>query len=165
MFIFFDTDDKSEQDCFAERFYNILKAESDAERPADIGMRAKNAISLYTERLESQSTGNRIFSGGGVSVICTDDSELSLSYMFRNVWIKRLPRHSIITKIKPHRGHLQTVGLICPDSERAGLSEIFARAGAVRITRGGEMSRVLAGEAHDGTYALREYSRIVETEK
>ena len=60
------------------------------------------------------------------------------------------------------KGYLQTVGLICPDSEREQLSSLLARAGVVRITEAGEMSRTLPGEAHDGTYPLREYSRIVE---
>lgn len=41
---------------------------------------------------------------------------------------------------------------------------LLARAGVVRITRAGGMSRTLAGEAHDGRYALREYTRVVEWE-
>ena len=36
--------------------------------------------------------------------------------------------------------------------------------GVVRITTAGNMSRTVSGEAHDGTYALRMYSRIVEIE-
>lgn len=39
-----------------------------------------------------------------------------------------------------------------------------AAAGVVRITSAGNMSRTVSGEAHDGCYALRKYSRIVETE-
>ena len=41
------------------------------------------------------------------------------------------------------------------------LADLLGTAGVVRIT-GSEMSRMIPGEAHDGSYPLREYSRIVE---
>ena len=46
--------------------------------------------------------------------------------------------------------------------EAEELSALLARAGLVRITEAGEMSRTLPGEAHDGDYPLCAYSRIVE---
>ncbi len=160
--IFLDTDDRSVQNAFADRFFSILRGVSAAAHPVDFGMRAKNAIHIYNERLEAHETGHTILSGGGVSVIATDDRELSLSYMFRNAWIKRLPRAAIVEAIRPYKDHLQTVGLLCPESDRAALAEILARAGLARITRPGDLSRTLPGEAHDGAYPLRLYSRIVE---
>ena len=57
---------------------------------------------------------------------------------------------------------MQTAGLLCAPEERQELSALLARAGLVRITEAGEMSRTLSGEAHDGDYPLRAYSRIVE---
>ena len=55
--------------------------------------------------------------------------------------------------------------MITVDSEkRKKITDALARIGVVRITSAGNMSRTICGEAHDGTYALREYSRIVETE-
>ena len=89
------------------------------------------------------------------------DSELELSYLFRNVWIKALPHEQMVSTLKKHKNHLQTCGLLCGKSEYAELSDILARAGVVRIT-GSDMSRMVAGEAHDGTYPLREYCRVVE---
>ncbi len=160
--IFLDTDDRETQLAFAERFYHILRAESDRSRPVDFGMRAKNAIHIYNERLEAHETGHTIFAGGGVSVIATDDRNLALSYMFRNTWVKRLPRAALIEAIKPHKDHLQTVGLLCTAADRPALTDTLARAGLVRITRAGDLSRMTIGEAHDGTYPLRLYSRIVE---
>ena len=46
--------------------------------------------------------------------------------------------------------------------ERAALGDLLARAGVVRVTEPGEMSRTVPGEAHDGIYPLRAYSRVVE---
>lgn len=163
--IFIDTDDKNEQKAFAERFFKILKAVNSEVGCADFGMRAKNAISIYNERLEQHKTNNIIFSGGGVSVICTDDKELKLSYLYRNIWIKRLQLNEIVKSLKPYKGYLQTAGVLCPiESKRKQICCSLAAAGVVRITSGGNMSRTVSGEAHDGCYALREYSRIVETE-
>lgn len=164
--IFVDTDDRAVQLSFAERFLTLLQEENRRAHPVDLGMKAKNAIHLYNERLEAHETGHTILSGGGVSVICADDGALELSYMFRNLWVKRLPRERLVSVIKPHKDHVQTVGLLCPDArDRADLAALLARAGAVRITRAGGMSRMLLGEAHDGAYALKLYSRIVEVDE
>ena len=80
------------------------------------------------------------------------------------MWIKRLPVNELYT-LKKHKNHLQTACVLTSDSgKRKEISAILARIGIVRITSAGNMSRTICGEAHDGTYALREYSRIVETE-
>ncbi len=160
--IFLDTDNRAAQRVFAERFFAILREVSAASRPVDFGMRAKNAIHIYNEKLEAHETGHIILSGGGVSVICTDDRNLSLSYLFRNVWVKRLPRVDLIPTLKPYKDHLQTAGLLCAATDREVLSDQLARAGVVRVTKPGDLSRMLVGEAHDGAYPLRLYSRVVE---
>lgn len=163
--IYLDTESKEEQQQFGERFFRILKEAAAQAGPADFGMRAKNAIHIYNEKLEQHSTGNTIYAGEGVSVICMDKAELELSYLYRNVWVKRLPRAEIIHTLKPCKNHLQTAGLLCDSSQKYGeIAGLLAKAGVVRISRAGNMSRTVAGEAHDGTYPLREYSRIVETE-
>ncbi len=135
--IFIDTERQDDQERFAERFFVIFKTVSRSFKPVPYEMRAKNALYLYNEKLE-------------------------LSYLFRNIWIKRLPRHQIVETLKHHKNHLQTVGLCVAEEDKKPLSALFAQTGLVRITSGGKMSRVFPGEAHDGTYPLREYSRIVE---
>ena len=75
----------------------------------------------------------------------------------------RLPRQRIVEKLKRHKGHLQTCGLLCGQGEKEELAGLLGTAGLVRIT-GSDMSRMIPGEAHDGTYPLREYSRIVEVD-
>ena len=160
--IYLDTDSREEQIQFTKRFFEIFNKVNKSFKPVPYDMRAKNALYLYNEQLEQHQTKSRIFKGEGCSLLYQEDSNLELSYMFRNVWIKRLPRNQIIQTLKPHKNHLQTVGLCVEANDWETLSSIFARTGLVRITSGQEMSKVLPGEAHDGTYPLREYSRIVE---
>ena len=52
-------------------------------------------------------------------------------------------------------------GLLCARSERPRLEGLLAKSGVNRITRAGDMSASFAGEAHDGEYPLRRYTRIV----
>lgn len=47
---------------------------------------------------------------------------------------------------------------------RLALAQRLMCCGLVRITRAGDMSESLCGEAHDGEYPLRRYVRIVEVE-
>ncbi|MBQ7745589.1 MAG: acyl-CoA reductase [Ruminococcus sp.] len=162
--IFVNTTSKAEQTEFAERFFEILKRVNGKSNPVDYGIKAKTAINLYNEKLEDSSAKSKIYYDNGVSVISREDKELELSYLYRNVWIKRLPVNELYT-LKKHKNHLQTACVLTADSgKRKEISAILARIGIVRITSAGNMSRTICGEAHDGTYALREYSRIVETE-
>lgn len=160
--IFLDTDDMAAVTAFGERFFTILQEENRKHPPADAGLRAKATLHLYTDELESHATGKKVLRGGGVSVTIAPDSTLELSYLAGNCWVKPLPREKIIPVLKPRKGYLQTVGLLCALKEREALGTLLARAGVVRVTEPGEMSRTIPGEAHDGTYPLREYTRVVE---
>lgn len=162
--IFVDTESKEELMAFANRFFEVFRKANRQSNPVDYGMKAKNAINLYNERLEQHQTGSEILCENGISVIVKQDRELELSYMYRNVWIKALPMEEIHS-LKKNKNYLQTAAVLTTDPEkRQKIAEKLAAAGVVRITSPGSMSRMIRGEAHDGTYALREYSRIVETE-
>ena len=158
--IYVEAKDRAELEAFGERFFKLLKQANEACGKADMGMRGKNTIRLYKDMLEP-AEGRRILNEEGVSVVIKPDKELELSYLFRNVWMKALPREQIVDTLKKHKNHLQTCGLLCGKAEREELTDMLARAGVVRITDG-NMSRTVAGEAHDGTYPLREYCRVVE---
>ena len=54
------------------------------------------------------------------------------------------------------------MGLLCPEGQREELAELFLRCGLTRILRPGAMSDVFCGEAHDGEYPLRRYTRMVD---
>ena len=162
--VFVDTESKEEQLAFADRFFRIFTEVNRRAVPVDFGMKAKNAIQLYNERLEQHQTRRQIYSGDGVSVIAADDDQLTLSYLYRNVWIKRLPLDRLY-RLKQYKNHLQTAAVLTADRSKAEeIADILANIGVVRITSAGNMSRTVCGEAHDGAYALREYSRIVERE-
>lgn len=160
--IYVDTDSRDVLDAFAQRFYHILQNVNLSHKPVSLGMRGKNTIQHYVEKLEMHQTKKKIWAKNGISVITSDDSTLELSMLFRNVWVKKLPRHLICETLKPHKNHLQTAALLCDDKDQSILTEKLAISGIVRITRPDEMSRMIMGESHDGTYALREYTRIVE---
>ncbi len=157
--IFVDTNQKEVLENIGQRFYEQLLKANKKYGKTDIGMRGKNTLRLYTDKLEDNNY--KILSNEGISVVIKYDQELELSYLFRNVWIKALPHENIIYQLKPHKSHLQTCGLFCDESEKEFLSSLLASAGIIRITKG-NMSRMIAGEAHDGRYPLVEYSRIVE---
>lgn len=160
--IYIDSEDFKEIEAFGRRFFEILKIVNAKLGKTDIGMRGRNSIRLYNDRLEEKD--ELILSDEGVSVVVKRDRELELSCLFRNVWIKGLPREKIISALKKNKGHLQSCALLCGSGERDPLSKALALAGIVRIT-GTNPSRTFIGEAHDGMYPLKEYSRIVEFDK
>ena len=64
--------------------------------------------------------------------------------------------------LRRHKGYLQTAGLLCGPEEREELAGLLLRAGVVRVTGPGEMSRTTCCDAHDGEYPLRRYTRVTE---
>ncbi len=160
--IFVDSDDMETVQAAGEKFLKILEEVSGEFPEESIGVRGKTSIALYNEQLEARDTGRSILRGKGVSVIVSGDRELELSHLFRNCWVKPLPRAEIVRALKGKKGYLQTVGLICGEAERKELTELLVRAGVTRVAGGGDMSYMAADGTHDGEYALRRYSRIVE---
>lgn len=163
--IFVDTEDETVLMAIAKKFLNILE-EVGVDYPQEtIGVRGKVSISLYNEELESTYSGRKVLRGKGVSVVVAQDGELELSFMFKNCWVKPLPKKNIIQSLKGKKGYLQTVGLICGDEEHRELVDIFIKAGLTHIVSPKNMSQMLAGGTHDGEYPLRRYSRVVEVER
>ena len=164
--IYLDTNDQKDILSFCERFYPILEKTASEHRPATIGSMAELTLKKRTDKLE------RILNGGEekpwtspiCSVIPKEDEELELSPMFGNILVKKLPREHIIPVLRRKKQFLQTVGLACPEELRNGYIETFIQAGITRVTYPGDMSSALPGEAHDGTYPLRRYVRIVDVE-
>ena len=159
--IFVDSEDEAVVLKAGKKFLDILENVA-ADFPSEpVGVRGKLSIAFYNEELEGDGS-KKLLRGKGVSVTVSNDSELELSHMFKNCWVKPLPRQNIVKALKGKRGHLQTVGLICSDAERAVLSDILVRTGITRIAHGGDMAFTAPGAAHDGEYPLRRYTRIVD---
>lgn len=163
--IFVDTNSREELDKFADRFFNIFVEVNKEHKPIPFGMKSKNALALYNERLEQHRTNKKIWQKDGISVMTSDDSILELSLLFRSIWIKMLAKDNIVMQLRPYKNHLQTVGLLTNERLYDIYAQLFIKAGITKITSGENMSRVLIGESHDGNYPLRLYTKIVELEK
>lgn len=165
--IYLDSEDDGKLESFCAEFLPILERETGKRRPVSIGGRAHLSLLRYTDTLESIIDGAatpNVYRGKGCSLTVSRDSELELSEMLCSVRVKKLPRYNIVPVLRRKKRYLQTAGLICPDSDREKLSDILARCGVTRITTVGEMSGFFAGEAHDGEYPLRRYTRVVDME-
>ena len=57
------------------------------------------------------------------------------------------------------------VGLICGEEERESIANSLLKAGVTKVTYAKEMSSMICGEAHDGEYPLRRYSRVVSVDE
>lgn len=159
--IYYEGDDPKDLSAFAERFLAILERVNAEKGPASLGMRSKSALAVLNERMEGKG---EIHQGKGVSAIVYPDSELVLSFLFRNVWIKPLPAEKIIETLKPYRGYLQSCALLVDEETRSQVLPLFLKAGLTRIA-GPHLSLSLPLEAHDGEYALLRYSRLVDIEE
>lgn len=159
--IYYAGQDAKEISAFAERFLTILDRVNAEKGPASLGMRAKSALAVLNEKMEGKG---EIHQGKGVSAIVYPDSELVLSFLFRNVWIKPLPEEKIIETLKPYRGYLQSCALLVDEETREKVLPLFLKAGLTRIA-GPHLSLSLPLEAHDGEYALLRYSRLVDIER
>ncbi len=162
--IYLDTDDFEEVCAFAQRFLRILEHEARSV-PAvrDEFITAQKTLEIYTEELEG-GDGKRVFKGEGCSVIAMSDSSLTPSYMYRNCWVKPLPKERMLAELLKYKNHLQTVALVSDDGERGYLERLLCKTGIVRITSGRNMSKSYCGMPHDGECSLSRYVKIVSYE-
>ncbi|MCF7927242.1 MAG: acyl-CoA reductase [Candidatus Izimaplasma sp.] len=160
--IFVDTTSRDKLDQFAERVFKIFLDTQKDYPPVPFAMKSKNAVELYYQEMVKNKTEKRIWKQDGISVITSNDSNLELSLLFRNIWIKPLPSNAIVTTIKPNKNFLQTASILAPKDDYTTYKNKLLQAGIVRLKKPQDMSEVLPGESHDGEYPLRRYTRIVE---
>lgn len=164
--IYIDTENLEDIYDFCKEFLPFMEAAAHKYPFSNIGASAETSLHKYNQNIENILSGNakgneRVFQGGHCSLTACSDKELQLSSMFGNCLVKRLPQREIFSVLRKSKDYLQTAGLICTPEKRAGLSNLLARCGVVRIMRAGKMSASFSGEAHDGEYSLRRYVRIV----
>ena len=164
--IYLDTDDENELHLFCEEFLPYMEEAAQKHRFDAIDALAERTLRRYNQKLEDMLTGEvkhkrQVYQGEYCSLTVCGDSILELSDMFGNCLVKKLPKVKLFETLRKSKGYLQTAGLLCTPDKRAELSDILARSGVVRIMRAGDMSETFCGEAHDGEYALRRYTRIV----
>jgi hypothetical protein len=163
--LFVDSEDYGDAVRLAERFIRLFDEEAKAlSRQNDPFLDAQKTLELYTEELESCETDKRVFRTENCGVIAYGDCMLTTSYMFQHCWVKPLPRRRLLAELSKYKNHLQTVALLCEESERSALEALLLKTGIVRITNGDNMSQVYCGMPHDGEFALQRYVKIVSYE-
>ena len=163
--IYVDTDDFNEMCRFARRFAAILERSAEATpNQTNDYLSAQKTLELYTEQLEASPDKKSVFRREGCSVIAYNDSELTPSYMFRNCWVRPLPKKRLLPELLKYKNHLQTVALVCAPKERTEIEDILAKTGTVRITSGKNMSKSYCGSPHDGEFALSRYMKVMSYE-
>lgn len=156
--IYVDTDDFEAVVSFAKRFSGILqKCSDEMKRNLNPFTIAQKTLEIETERLENKL----VFKSASTSVIARENPDLELSYMFRNCWVKPLPRTKLFHTLRPNKNYLQTAALLCDDEARLTLENLMFRAGLVTITDGAHMSKGYCGMPHDGEMPLRRYMKKV----
>lgn len=162
--IYLDTERMEDVTAFCKEFLPYLEDAAKKHPVSEIGAVAEMTLRRYANRLEGFMEGNaaeEIFQGEGCSLTACADSELELSYMYGNCLVKRLPERELLPVLRRKKGTLQTAGLICSPERRAHLTELLVRSGMNRVLPPGRMSDTFVGEAHDGEYPLRRYTRMV----
>lgn len=164
--IFIDTNNLEELHDFCKEFMPFMEA-AVLKYPFDsIDAIAERSIRRYNKQLEDILAGttnhdNLVYQGDHCSLKIGLDNDLELSDMFGNCIVKKLPRNELFSTLRKSKGYLQTAGLICKKERRGEICDLLAKSGIARIMRAGDMSSTFCGEAHDGEYALRRYTRIV----
>jgi hypothetical protein len=165
--IYLDTDDMDVLYHFCHDFLPILEEAVEQKRQTarlGIGIETQVALQVYNEELETLYLDSRVFKGKQCSLIAYTDHDLKPSIQFGNAWVKRLPRHALLSALRPYKNFLQTVGLICSELERSELTNLFWQTGLVRVVSPEKMSTTYCGAPHDGEYPLRQYMKIVSAE-
>lgn len=163
--IYLDTENYNDVVEFADRFLAILdKLAQSLPQKNDPYLDAQKTLELYTEELESCQQKKHVFRTDNCGVITENNITLKPSYMFRNCWIKPLPKNKLLSELVKYKNHLQTVALICDNNDRAHIESILCKTGIVRITNGKNMSKNYCGIPHDGEFALRRYVKIISYE-
>lgn len=158
--IYFNSENVDDLNRFSHDFFEILKEENAKIGKAPLSMRGKNTLNIYNDKLENKDVV--YLEGDGVSVSVCKDSELELSYLYRNVWIKPLPIKNIIPTLSKKHSYLQSVALIGNENKKEAIDALI-KTGVTNISRG-DMSGYRSGESHDGEYALMKYIKIVNVD-
>ena len=166
--IFIDTEDMQDIYDFCEDFLPIFEKVC-KENPfafdetANIFIQAEVTLQNYHRQIENNAPDVRVYRDRNCSITAKADSKLESSMMYRNIWVKPLKRDKIIN-LRSYKSYLQTAALICAQHEHSGLAQRLLQTGLVKISDGFEMSNYAFGEAHDGVFTLRCYSKIVSVQ-
>lgn len=158
--IYIDTDNDDDLESFASIFKPILDNESSKTyNTLSFSLQSLIGLSIYNEELNNENHHSKVIKGNYSNLIIYQDSRLTTSMMYRNVWIKKLPKNKIIEILKPYKNYLQTVFLIT-DNQNEYIN-LLVKAGLEKIVDNSDMSQNYCGENHDGVYPLLCYTKII----
>lgn len=86
---------------------------------------------------------------------------LNSSPLFRTIWLKPMPKKSLIENLRPLKVYLQTAGIAADSFEVESLTHQLFMSGVQRVRAVGEMTDSYIGEPHDGVYALERYCQRI----
>lgn len=156
--IYLNTDNFEEVKAFGRRFAEVMKREG-GPYGNPLFLQGRITVEMLTRKLERAGGQYCCYEAGRGSVTCLGDDKLELSGQYGNVLLKPLSRKRLFKSLYPYRGYLQTAGIYPKNGE---LIRILARCGLTNLYGLDEMGQIMIPGAHDGAFALREYSRIVE---
>jgi hypothetical protein len=161
--VYYETDSFEELTAFAGRFYSVMgriSAQYPAQ-PLEPGVQAEITALLALTRVEELLEDKKVMPGGDWSIIADMNPALKPSPMYRNVWVKPMGKDTLFDTLRARKGYLQTVGLACAPGEFEEACEKLFTCGVCRVMPCGDMASNYAGEPHDGSSALRRYTRVV----
>lgn len=156
--IYVDTDNYEDAAAFGKRFAKIL-GEIEPEYVLPDYLQGKLTLEALTRRLENINEKEIIYQNQRSSVTCKRDSDLELSLLYGNIWVKPLKQDRIGAALLKSKLYLQTAG-IYPFS--TPLIQKLSRTGLTNIISIGEMSDKQLRMTHDGRFSLQQYVRLVE---
>lgn len=122
---------------FAERLAAALDAQPAPAGPElDPAEYAELTTTEHLARLEEHLGLTRVLAApdGTWRVMADSRPALTASPLHRSVWVKPLPRKSLIATLRPMRRYLQTAGIAGSRTDIAELSTLVLAAGATRVT-------------------------------
>lgn len=163
--VFYETEDREALHEFGRKLLDALIEANNQYPPRSLEPKEQAEITFTRELVKMEAVLEEkcllVDSHQDVSVMIDYKPTLKPSPMNRNIWLMPIDRREVMSVIRKHHGHLQTVSLSCLEDEQEALSRLFYRLGVTRITRTGAMSRTYAGEPHDGISTLRRYVKCV----
>jgi phenylacetate-coenzyme A ligase PaaK-like adenylate-forming protein len=166
--ILLETSSTEELDNFSKSLLKQMEKLSQSLLDPVLSIQEQAEITNISEvvRLETVLGKGKLLQSGKLNCrVFIDYTEgLSLSPLYRSIWVRPITKEKLIEKLYPLRQYLQTCGLACSTSDIFGWTQRLIQAGVLRITNPGEMLSSYDGEPHDGVYAVNRFMKRVRCE-
>jgi len=160
---FVEADSFEELVAFGKSFLPFLEKESSGTLQGELSLQEKAEITNQVElaKLESIYGDCEVLqtTDGRARIIIEDQIGLRPSPLYRTLILRPIKRSEILSTLSNWRKYLQSVSLICCESEEMELASLFIQAGVTRVALPGQMLGSYQGEPHDGVDALPRFMR------